>query len=137
MKFFNWAKEANFFHHEKTFNQQNLALVRLSISCGMKYRSRISRSGANKICPDNQKFCKATCWKASRYAILPAHYFGSQRKAGKAFLFFLHSSEDKIDLYYLHIILASTARNTEISPNFMVWKFCGNALLPQNFKRNA
>ena len=32
------------------------------------------------------------------------------------------------------------ATNTEISPNFLVWKFCGNAQLPQSFggiARNA
>ena len=26
-----------------------------------------------------------------------------------------------------------TAKNTTISPNFLVWKFCGKAQFPQNF----
>ena len=30
-----------------------------------------------------------------------------------------------------------TAQNNEISPNFLVWKFCGNAKFPQNFRRIA
>ena len=30
-----------------------------------------------------------------------------------------------------------TAKNTEISPNFLVWKFCGKAQFPHSFGRIA
>ena len=30
---------------------------------------------------------------------------------------------------------AHIAQNTEISPNFLVWKFCENALFPQSFHK--
>ena len=32
---------------------------------------------------------------------------------------------------------AVTAKNTVISPNFLVWKFCGKAQLPHSFARFA
>ena len=34
-------------------------------------------------------------------------------------------------------LITITKYNTEISPNFPVWKFCGKAQFPQSFRRIA
>ena len=38
-----------------------------------------------------------------------------------------------LQLQCLHISLLCTAKNTVISPDFLVWKLCGNCTFPQNF----
>ena len=35
------------------------------------------------------------------------------------------------------IFLSTLRKNTEISPSFLVWKFCGNVYSPQNFGQLA
>ena len=40
-------------------------------------------------------------------------------------------------LQYMTMVLLSTEKNTVISSNFMVWKFCGKAQIPHSFGRIA
>ena len=58
-------------------------------------------------------------------------------------IFYLVSYEDdlrrkfnstKRKLYRGMAVVMCTAKNTIISPDFLVWKFCGNCAFPQNFR---
>ena len=47
--------------------------------------------------------------------------------------------ELKVDFQELNqlLIISASAKNTVISPNFLVWKFCGKAQFPHSFGRIA
>ena len=49
----------------------------------------------------------------------------------------VQKSEIKILNWVTLSTILYTAKNTVISPNFMVWKFCGKAQFPHSFGRIA